>query len=407
MHFRPATRDDITALATLWAHAFPGERSVPERVRQLQTGGAYGDLDDILLSEEDGRLIAACKLYRMTQHLAGAALPMMGLAAVAVAAQARRRGAGAELCRTALRHARDRGDVASMLYPFRPAYYRAFGWALAGELHRYRFRPESLVADNFAPLRLADSDDVAGIAACYASFARASHGLIDRAPSAWKLHLGQPDTHAFVLDDGGIQGYLIAHYRAGSSRERRVFEIRELVASTAADYAGILGWIRAQRDLWRLVQYDAAPDEHFALRLSEPRPPGFRHARELWDPVARIIRGPMLRVLNVQEAIRRRRDWNGQDEASFTVEVLDRELPENDGPWRVAISGGTAEVEHAGRRTTGPRLSTDAAGFAQIYAGELPVRDAVRLGTASVTGDIAVLDRAFRPPSAFRLYDEF
>jgi predicted acetyltransferase len=416
MQTEAAKRDDIPELATLWAHAFPGERTVAERMRQLAEGGAYGDLEDIRLLREGGRVVAACRLYRMRQHLGGALLPMMGLAAVAVAPQWRRRGAGRELCAAALREARDRGDVLSVLYPFRPSYYRALGWAMVGELHRYRFRPESLLAEEAAPLRLAENDDVAGIAACYASHAAASHGPIERGPAAWKHHLGQPRTTAFVLErDGAVRGYLLARYGRGAARERRVLEIRELVASSPTYTDRMLGWVRAQRDLWRLVQYDAAPDEHFAHRLAEPRPPGFRPARELWDPVARVIRGPMLRVLDVEAALRARRCWGDAGAASFTVELLDRELPENEGPWEVRLGGAGSGAEvgrtEGGRggpaRGAGTRLSTDATGFAAILGGELGVAVAVRLGLAEAAGDVAALDRAFRAPAAFRLYDEF
>ena len=68
----------------------------------------------------------------------------------------------------------------------------------------------------------------------------------------------------------------------------------------------LLGWIPLQRDHWRVARYDAAPDEQFWLRLRDPRPPGYRGTRRLWDPVARIIRGPMLRILDVRQALERR-----------------------------------------------------------------------------------------------------
>src|SRR5690606_42029006 len=86
------------------------------------------------LAGEHGRVIGACRAYRRSEHLGGPTVPMLGLAAVATAPNARRRGVGRALCREAIRLGRERGDVVSVLYPARPAFYRALGWGLVGEL---------------------------------------------------------------------------------------------------------------------------------------------------------------------------------------------------------------------------------------------------------------------------------
>ena len=141
---RHAEHSDIRALASLWARSFPGERSVEERVRHLETGGVFGGIESAWLEERDGRMAGAFRAYALTQHMHGTPYRMMGLAAVAVDETARRRGIARDLCMHAIRVARDRGDVLSMLYPFRPSFYHGLGWALTGEMHTYRFRPESL-----------------------------------------------------------------------------------------------------------------------------------------------------------------------------------------------------------------------------------------------------------------------
>jgi predicted acetyltransferase len=122
MQVRNASHADIPAVAELWVHTFPGERGQAERMRDLETGGAFGGIESVEIAELDGELAGAMKLYRMAQFTGGARFPLMGLAAVGVAPWARRRGVAAGLCRHALRAARERGDVLSGLYPVRPDF---------------------------------------------------------------------------------------------------------------------------------------------------------------------------------------------------------------------------------------------------------------------------------------------
>lgn len=411
MELRTAERADTRPLAELWTHAFPGRRTVADRVRQLETGIPYGGLESAWVLADGHRIAGAFRVYRMTQYLAGAEFPMMGLAAVAVAPGYRRRGLGKRLVRDALRIARERGDVISVLYPFRPDFYHSLGWGLTGELHRYRFRPESLADYDAGPaVHFAERDDRGAIARCYARVARRSNGLIRRDERAWAFHLDALGAHAFVYRDGDdVRGYLLAVYGRAGSRAARTLFVRELVAEDDVAYRALLGWITEQRDQWRLVRYDARPDERFDLRLRDPRPPGHGTGRTLWDPTARILRGPMLRILDVERALAARTEWGPEPGFGLTlsIQVEDRELPENRGPWHVTIEEHGARVRAGANGGEDARLVTDPATFAQIYAGELSPTAAARLGRAEVEGAPEALDRVFSPKSAFWLMDEF
>jgi predicted acetyltransferase len=410
MRLRKAGSGDARDLAELWSHAFPGERSVADRVRQLETGIPYGGLETARLLEEHGRIAAALRLYRLTQYFGGVALPMMGLAAVAVAPDARRRGLGREICREALRLARDDGDVVSALYPFRPAFYHSLGWGLTGTLHSYRFRPEALPRhEGGAAVRLATSRDRSAIAACYARVAEASNGLLRRDERCWLGHLDVVGVHAFVHDAGGVRGYILATYGRSRSPERRLFRIRELIAEDRETYRALLGWLSDQRDQWRRIHYDASPDEAFDRLLMDPRPPHFRPARALWFPAGQRIRGPMLRVLDVGQALEARTGRHGlvsNRELTLRIEIDDAELPENRGPWSVTLHDVGSTVRKTTPASADARLVTDAPTFAQIFAGDLAPSAAARLGLAVVEGALT-LDRVFRTNEGFRLLDEF
>lgn len=402
---RHAEHSDILALAGLWARAFPGERTVEQRVRHLETGGVFGGVESAWISERAGRIAGAFRAYALTQHMHGTAFRMMGLASVAVDETARRRGVGRELCEHAIHVARERGDVLSMLYPFRPSFYQALGWGMTGELHAYRFRPESLGEVGRGSLvTRAGPDDSGAIAACYDRVASDTNGMIARTPRIWRSHLEGDSTHVYITGGDAVQGYAIVRFGRSSAPDDKPLVIREIVAAGHDAYEAILGWISAQRDSWRIIQYEAAPDEHFAHRLSEPRTPGFQPARYLWAPVARIIRGPMMRVLDVPKAIDRRLRWGPAAPMRFGLRVIDDIVDSNSGPFEVEYDGSRTSVR---RGTVRPLLQLSAAAFAQIFAGELSVKEALNLGLAECDGDAAAIDALFRVDRCFRLLDEF
>jgi predicted acetyltransferase len=428
---RQADPGDIRAIAHLWHDAFPGKRTVGQRIRMLETGGRYGGLETVVVAEEpDHGISAAAKIYRMTEYIAGAPMPMMGLAAVAVAPPRRRRGIGARLCVDAIEAAAERGDVVSVLYPFRPDYYDRLGWGLVGELHEYRFHTEALAAENGDHVRTADLEhDARAIAACYARVAEGSNGPIERDRQVWAYRLtgedlgvvpvdaeaiwtarAEPEIRPVVYDDAGtITGYALLRYVQDASPEEHTLQVRELIAEDEAAYRGLLAHIGGQSDQWPRCTHFARPDERFGDFLTDPRPPRYEGARSLYFPTARIVRGPMLRVLDVPGALRARRFFaDGRDEpATLELTVQDPQRPANAGPWTVRLAHGAAEVEAGEPSSPDATLETDAATFGRIFAGEIPPTTAAAQRRARVDGRVGLLNRAFATRQRFWLLDEF
>lgn len=438
--FQPARPDDVHDIAELWCEAFPGRRTVADRVRALETGGRYGGLDTVIVGRDGGQVVAACKSYRMEERILGVAVPMLGLAAVAVALPHRRRGLGAELCTEAIRRGAERGEVASVLYPFRPDYYERLGWGLVGELHDYRFRTRHLPAYPEADaVREAVEADYDAVTECYDRVATRSNGLIARDDSVWEYALAgaeigvlpvaeargslaprdHPRRWVVVYEEDGIRGYAllrIVDTRAG--RDRRV-DIRELVAETEAAYRGLLGYVASRADALPLARHFARPDERFGDRLRDPRPPRHRSARSLYFPTCRVVRGPMLRILDLPRALRLRpwyhRGGGRGPRGTLRIAVTDPQLPRNEGAWRVQLDGrgaGRVAADVAGvagglESDVDAAISTDASTYARIHVGELTPTDAARLGRATIHGDRAILDAAFATSRTFWLLDEF
>lgn len=337
---------------------------------------------------------------------------MMGLAGVAVAPEARRQGLGAALCRHAIQIARARGDVVSVLYPFRPEFYRRLGWGYVGTLHSHRFAPAALAVDRDLAnqVRPAEAADRHAIHDCYARLARHAHGPIARSENVWHQHLAG-HAYAAVVEhssSGGIGGYIIVIAGRQRVNADRCLRIRELVAENGTAYKALLAWIGAQRDQWPQATYDARPDEQFERWLNDPRPPRFpKPKRPLWDPVATVLRGPMLRVLDVPVALEARRWGHLPQGVRLRIEVRDREVPENVGPWLVDLDGERARLVDGPCSTADAAVTTDAATFAQLWAGDLRASHAAGMDRAVLDDPDRILDTALAVHQSFWLPDEF
>jgi predicted acetyltransferase len=373
---RPAARDDASKLGQLWARAFPGERSAAERTEGLLEGiDLRGGIETAFIGEVEGRVAGAFRAYRLETHLFGRPIPALGLAAVAVSASFRRKGIGAALCREAIRIGRERGDLLSILYPFRVDFYRRLGWALAGSFHRFRFAPESLpLFPERAGVRLLEPGERApAIPELYDALLPRRHGLLSRSPTFWK-DLDDPDRLVVGVGDGPLEGAAILRSRQGSRREEAEVRLEEVHLSGPESYRAILGWVSAQRDQWRRVTWDALPGERLHDVLADPRRPHSPDRRGLWFEGERVLRGPMVRILHLEGLGRTLGTVPGA-----RIELHDPVLESESGAWVGTEDGGLVRES------------------AEVGPGALPVSVASELLVRGAYPGIGTVREDFRP----------
>ncbi|HEU0298735.1 MAG TPA: GNAT family N-acetyltransferase [Longimicrobium sp.] len=412
--YRPARPDEIDDVARLVTHSFPAPDRGHEWWEDHLVNGPHGGLESLWVAEEDGRLIGACQLLWLRQWISGVAMPVTGVGTVSIAPTHRKRGLATRMLIAGFDHARERDDVASALFPFRAAFYESLGYGLAGEAHQYQVPPMLLPDDREERMRvrLVDGErDEAAMRAVYREAAqRLQTGQLDRTERNWTGSWGEENVAGVLYrgESGEAEGYAIVRYRADLPVDRRFVEVEERAWLTLPAQRGIYGWLSTLGDQWREVVYRAHPEEHFGDRLSEPRLPLLSAPSwRLWFPSATLLRGPMFRILDVKEALQRRTLVDGL-ELTFRLDVVDMQVPENRGPWRVHVEGGRMEVEPytGGHVDAEIRLPIDT--LSRIFIGAVPLFQVQAGGEASVDrpGVIPALDRAFLVPKPWT-FDRF
>ena len=348
-----------------------------------------------MLGAFDGaRLIAMTHTYEMAQYFGGRAVPMGGLASVAVVPDRRGEGLGRQVCTAALRAMRERGQVISSLYPATPGLYRGLGWELGGTYVWSKLVPtalHSLPAPARRALRPASLAEPA-LRACYARVAAGTPGYLERDAAWWqRLAAFWHDRSIYVVasEDGGIDGYLVyaqadGEYSGLGGPFRIV--VRELIAATRdAGLAlwGLLGRWSSQVSELLLV----GPVDDSLLWLSP---------EQSVQPLAQIRW--MTRIVEAAGAVAAR-GFAPNVELELTLALRDELFSENDGGFTLRVAKGQGELVRASRAgADAPELSIN--GFASLYTGFASCARLARSGLLRGGRDAqrAALDAAFAGP---------
>lgn len=400
--FRYASPGELPEICRLVAHSFPGPTRTPEWWLEQLGHTAYGDGPEILwVGEERGRIVAMCQLHRLREWVTGAELSTMGLGTVTIAPTHRQRGLASRLVASGMRAARERGDVASALFPFRVTFYGKLGYGLAGEALQYRVPPDALPASD-ARLRveLADSPAArAEVRELYGDWIRTQNGQVTRTERSWEQLLAPPDRAlvAYRGDGGAMEGYARVIYRTDLPPGDRFLEVDELVWTTVEARRGLYGWLATLGDQWSSILLRALPEHRLGDWLREPRMPwGSAPGWGLWLPSATLLGGPMFRLLQLQSTWASRA-VDPEARIALALDVHDPQLEENSGAWRLSLADGRVGVE----RGSGPAdvaLSLSIQTLSRLFIGALSPSAALAVGllTTDRPDLLPRLDRALQ-----------
>lgn len=344
-----------------------------------------------LLGAFDGsRLVAMARFRDMLQCWHGRAVPMAGVAGVAVAPEERGRGVGRRLVTALLETIAARDYPLAVLFPSTFPVYRSLGWEVAGTSYEAVFPAHALRSLAAPGGRAAQGSGEAGSAVRRAGpsdvqqvreVIRRVHTMArDCGPSvpdeaAVASALGDPQQYSYLASDG------VLSYTWHEGHDE-LFVHRAVAASA-----------RTTGALWAIVASNCWLAGTVRARLAPADP--------LWwlpgDPVADIVDHDdwMLRVVDAPAAVAARGFPLAAD-LTLPLHITDDIRPANAGWWQLKVSGGRGSLTRAGEPAAARPLALGARGLAALYAGT-PAATLRRAGLAEgggETGD-ALLDSAF------------
>lgn len=344
-----AAPDDVPPLTDILHWAFTG--SAADAAPFFDRVG----LENIRVIREEGRPVGCLALIWMGQWFGGVSVGTAGVAAVAVAPDARGRGAATELMRATLAEARAKGFPLSTLYPATQPVYRAAGYEQAGSRWELKLPLASIdVKERHLDLELIRPEDHEAIAGVYAARARCLSGHLDRGGNAWariRKPKGDPPRAIKVTNDGRIEGYVYLNKTVGE-RNMAVLSALDLVALTSGAARRLLTLFADHRSLASDVILNLPPWDPLLAQLREQT--ASARAPFLW----------MLRLSDVPAALSRRGYPPGVA-GELHLRVTDELFADNAGDWILEVADGRGQIRRGGRGS----FQAHVRGLAALYSG--------------------------------------
>ena len=379
MEVRKLTQEEKFDARLISTFAFHFRMEDPEKEkRESETDLTedWGAFDD------DGRLMAHVMNFKFLFRQDGQWVPAGGIGSVSTLPEYRERGAIRAIFRELLKSSYQEGQVLSGLYPFNHAFYRKFGYETVRWRDQYKFPPEMLREYHFSGRAVLwqPGDPVSEYTALYEKFA-----------SDFNLAIRRDDKR--MQDD---------HVKSEWSKERRfsymLYEANKPVAYltfqdvrndpapelAVKDYAldGSAGFRALLGFLGRFTA-DYGSISIFLPTCLELA--SVIHSPSAYDIQQTGWQNYMVRVVNVEKLLGILRK---PADCSFTVQVSDPMIPENNGVWAVRND----KVE---RTETQPDLCVSAQAFGQLAVGSVSLGEAILREDVQVKGNFETLSRIF------------
>ena len=319
----------------------------------------------------EGDTAVACLLrIPMAQFWGGRAVPMVGIAGVAVAPERRGCGLARGMMQACVREMADEGVALSALYASTQSLYRQCGYEQAGSFCELQASISQFAGGAPGPAvrALSPETDHDAIRECYQRWAPMWDGSLDRGQYIWdRIHnkrgtLFQP----FGIYENGLTAYVFINQAREASSGRHDVQISDMAWTTPSAGKALLSFLAGFATMGEHVVFSGSPS-HPLVHLMQ----GVRI-----NPVK--LEHWMIRVLRLQMALEAR-GYNPGLTAACELAVHDDLVPANRGTWRVEVEGGRARVS-PGRG--GNALHVGPRGLAAIYSGRLGAAQAALNGLA-------------------------
>ena len=355
---RPGSEEELTALVRILCRAF-------------NTSSEQGDLYRRRIGDEHFRVAKSGEtvqgglaLIPKGQFFGSRSVPMTGIAAVAVAPEARGKSVATDMMGAVMKELHGDGVALSALYPASEPLYRKVGFEHAGGRYELEIPPWLIgIRPDDVPVReiaADDPDDRMRVRAFYEHRALRNNGNLDRVQSSWdeimETKQGSEVVGYLIGPDEDPSGYCFLRYEKatdGFGYNVRVTDHAVMNGAAGRRMLALLASHSSQghRAIVNVGPTDPLfallPEQHYRLRLLD-------HL-----PTALVARG-----------------YGPGRNAELQLEITDELLTENSGRWVLTVEDGHGRVAPGGNGD----LRLDVNALAPLYSGQLGARTLEAMG---------------------------
>ena len=343
---------------------------------------------------EDGKMIMQVGVTNNIENqIRGANLRFAGIAGVTTLPEFRRDRLVRKAFEKFFVWANENNVVFSALAPFSFAFYEKFGYALAGQMHKYQFdftNLKHITGPEDISFREYDYEkDAAGVMDVQRSMARfGSRALVQER----QLKKKQDKVHEYVFERAGkIVGYTRVSFK----------EITDWTHRMGVHYT----WFSEEDVLSAIVDFvyrygSQVKEIHWSI---DPEIPLEFYLKEPGHTERKREGGMMIRVIQFKEFCQQIKVplWASEP---VVVKLIDEHCPWNAGVWKLIPVSGRLEIQPCDEK---PEITFEPVQLSYALSGLLTANRLRRLGGLECSADAAEHFSRIFPPDSYVSYIEF
>lgn len=343
----------------------------------------------------DGELLGGMIFYDFQINLFSAMNRVGGVGMVAVDLVRKKEKVAKEMIEFFLEHYYERGFPLTMLYPFRPDFYKKMGFGYGTKVNQYRVSPASLPrGGSKAHVRFLKAEDREATRDCYNRVVERTHGMTYKPEFHWRNLFEQGGGRVVGYErDGRLQGYLTYSFEKGKNFLQNDLVINEMFYENREALSELLSFLNSQHDQVKVIVF-SHHDDTFQHLLFDPT----NGTGNLFGPISHESNiqgvGLMYRVINmpgVFEAMAGR-EFGGQS-CRLRITLTDTFFPQQAGSTAVHFENGRATVVPNGDYEV--EMSLDVSDFSSLLMGVISFRKLYEYSLVELS-DPAYLDLLHR-----------
>jgi predicted acetyltransferase len=392
---RPLVEADLPAFTLIVANAYPGMKLNAAEERQRWSERVWQAQQDsptlkLYGAFQGDTLVGGMRLSDFRANILGQRLAVGGVGLVAVDLLHKKEYVAKHLIEYFIDHYHRRGTALTMLYPFRPDFYKQMGFGYGTKLCQYRVAPAAFPRASKAHLRPLTAADAARLHACYSREVERTHGMFERPLRAFERMFDEQALRVIGYEEAGeLRGYLTFTFQPARSDNwlSNDLVIQELIYETPAALTEIATYLHTQADQINRVIVNTHDDTlHHLLR--DPRNDSGNLVHVYHESNTQGV-GLMYRIIDVPRLFAQLSAHRFSAE-SLVLELVvnDSFFPTNNRRTLVRFTHGVAEVQKGS--VPDVTMTLDVAEFSSMIMGAVTCTDLYRYGLVTMSNDNSV-----------------
>jgi predicted acetyltransferase len=309
--------------------------------------------------------------YDFQINLFSAMRPAGGAGLVAVDLLHKKERVAKGLLEFFLDHYYERGYPLTMLYPFRPDFYKKMGFGYGPKVNQYRISPDSLPRGRSKTnVRFLTKEDTGLVKECYNRIVEQTHGMTYAQEFRWQNLAEQGDGRIVGYErDGRIEGYLTYGFEKGKNFLENDMIITEMLYENREALSELLTFLHSQLDQVKKIVL-STHDDTFQHLLFDPT----NGSGNMIQPISHESNaqgiGLMHRVINMPGIFdaMAERDF-GRQSCRLRINLQDTFFPQQAGSTVVHVEDGRATVVPNGDYEV--EMNLDVSEFSSLLMGTI------------------------------------